>query len=62
MGVVVEALRVKDEFRPLESVNWLLANIGEKITIELSKAGSDSPKRAKAASRRSARRRRSTRR
>jgi len=35
MGVVVEALRVKDEFRPLESVNWLLANIGEKITIEL---------------------------
>jgi len=35
MGIRVVDIRVIDEFKPLESVNWLLSNIGEKLTIEL---------------------------
>jgi len=34
MSVKIDAIRFKNEFRS-ESVDWLLANVGDKITIEL---------------------------
>jgi len=35
MGIRVTALRIKDKFKPLDPVNWLLSSIGEKLTIEV---------------------------
>ena len=35
MGIRVTALRIRDKFKPLDPTNWLLASIGEKLTIEL---------------------------